>query len=323
MKNHLVVKYDIFCNNCKSDCGIRKDYKQGSIVCIFCGFVIENGFIDLTAEYRKFSEDNGSGIDPTRAGGVFHENEPFGGLGTQISLTKNKNENMEKVMNHDEYKRNKIKRKIKSWGQYLQIERKIIATACEKFDELTNKTKLKGKKNSLVAPALLFWAGKFHQSPILLRTLEEISGKSQKDILTTSHEMESQGLIEFTLVPLTKYVENLGNSLDLPFHIVKKSKQFAEILEIKGTLDGRKPYNVASVIVYIVSNCENFESSVEKISKVSDISTTTIKKTCEIVRKNLDFLGLSFSEKEKIESFMKKTNKYLLFLYFYNNNLPY
>ena len=39
-------------------------------MCTSCGFVLDNNFIDFTAEWRNFSE-NSSDIDPTRTSGVY------------------------------------------------------------------------------------------------------------------------------------------------------------------------------------------------------------------------------------------------------------
>ena len=70
------------CVMCHNTASMRYDYHEGSIVCIQCGYVAQQNFIDYTQEWRNFSEGNQSGTDPRRAGGPLNGSLEDGGMGT-------------------------------------------------------------------------------------------------------------------------------------------------------------------------------------------------------------------------------------------------
>ena len=66
--NNLLITNDGICNRCGDN--VLVDSKNGKIICTNCGLIKEDRFIDLTSEYRYFSENTSPQNDPRRVGNV-------------------------------------------------------------------------------------------------------------------------------------------------------------------------------------------------------------------------------------------------------------
>jgi len=281
---------------------MRYDYQQGVIVCESCGLISESRFIDQTAEYRIFSEGS-TGSDPRRAGGTYNENLTSGDLGTKIDNKMGKKNYAEKTISNEDKKHSQGIRKIKDWAFALKLEQKIISAACEKFEKLLSNKKFQGKNLDKIISTLLFWASKSENNPISIEQLENVTGQNKAEIRKTLSRMKKEDPSMLSLVKPSVFVGNFGGTLNMPLMIVEKAKKFAEVLENKGTFEGRNPRNIASVALYIMACCENFKKiSLGEISKVSNIAENTIRTTCKNLSGELEGLELPLIEKSKIEA---------------------
>ena len=300
----LIRRFDIVCSHCNNDSSMRYDYQQGIVVCESCGLISESRFIDQTAEYRIFSE-GGNGSDPRRAGGVYNENLTSGDLGTRIdNKTNKKTTYAEKTISTEDKKHSQGMRKIRDWSHTLNLEQKIQNAASEKFEKLLSNKKFQGKNLDKVISTLLFWASKSENSPISLEQLENVTGQNKAEIRKTLLKMKKEDPTMLSLTKPSVFVSNFGGSLALPLNVVEKAKRFAEKLEYRGTFEGRNPRNIASVALYIISNCEGSKINLVDIAKVSNIAENTIRTTCKNLIPELNGLDLAPEEKGKIETLL-------------------
>lgn len=332
-----IFQSDITCANCHSDSSMRYDYREGTIVCIACGLISQNRFIDQTAEYRIFSDENSSSTNPIRVGGTYNEHLITGGLGVQLNKKPSKTYVRTNFYltsyDRQEKKYGSGVSKIKTWGAGLGIQSSLISGAIERFEELSNK-KIRVGGKELAAMALL-WACKGKKHILPTKAFENVTGFKENKIWRiekkikkkkvneikveerkcdsleesfTSEEKEgfnlkkttSEEKPQFFRTKFSAYAVSFGNSLNLPFPVVKKIEEFAVKVENSEVLDGKNPKNIAGVAMLAVGH------SVLKMSQVvgvCEISAPTIKKTCKMLIPHLKDLRLG-EEQEKIKNFL-------------------
>ena len=336
----LTFQSDIIYVNCLSDSSMRYDHREGVIVCIGCGLISQNRFIDQTAEYRIFSDENSSSTNPIRVGGTYNDHLITGGLGVQIEQKQSK-KHVRTSFNLTSFGRQEKNyglwvSKIKAWGSCLGLQAKssIISGAIEKFERLSDK-KIRVGGEKLAAMALL-WACKKEKHIPLAKAFENATGfkenkiwKIEKKIKKKkvnevkveepkcdSFEGESITFKEKHVISLNKqtseetpklfytkssvYAVSFGNSLQLPFQIVKKMEELAVKIENSGVLDGKNPKNIAGVAMLAVGHSV---LKISQVAKVCEISAPTIKKTCKMLIPYLKDLGLG-EEHESIRNFL-------------------
>jgi len=75
----LIIQNDGVCERCGANVVI--DHKHGKIRCTACGLIKEDRFIDLTSEYRYFTENTSPQNDPRRVGNIVNKH-----LDSQLDL---------------------------------------------------------------------------------------------------------------------------------------------------------------------------------------------------------------------------------------------
>ena len=332
----LTFQSDIICINCHNDSSMRYDYREGIVVCTRCGLISQKNFIDQTAEYHIFADDNRSSTNPIRAEGTYNDHLITGDLGVQIEITQVL-KNHEKASFHlTSFGRQEKNygfgvNKIKAWGSCLGIHDRVISGAIEKFERLSEKRIRVGGKE-LAAMALL-WACKKEENILLANAFENATGFKENKIWKIEKRIkkkrvnekvkveeqkcgESFNFKEKEVISLKKqtsetlkfestkssvYAVSFGNSLNLPFPIIKKIEEFAVKIENSRIFDGKNPKTIAGVAMMAAGqNC----LEINEIARVCKISVPTIKKTCKMLIPHLKDLGLG-EEHECIRNFLR------------------
>lgn len=304
---------DIICNNCRSDSSMRYDYHEGTVLCTRCGLIAQNRFIDQTADYPIFIENRA-------------EQTSNGTLGVQI-------ENLQEPQNHEKSNKTSFKlttfdrkekkhgfgiSKIKAWGSCLGLNGNVISAAIEKFQRLSDK-KIRVGGKELAAMALL-WGCKKEKHVLLAKAFENATGFKENGIWKIEKKIkknkvkcekslkfeekydyvgeEGMGLKKTIssncgTMKSSVYAVSFGNSLNLPFPIVRKIEEFAVKIENSGIFDGKNPKTIAGVAMVAVGQNR---LKIKEIARVCEISVPTIKKTCKILTLHLKDLGLGEEE---------------------------
>lgn len=136
-----------------------EDNRNGKILCIQCGLVKEDRFIDQHTEYRYFNDQSSQRGDPRRVG-----NHVSLHLDSQIDLIQiddnKKNYHVfYSLSNSDKYFQ-KTQKIIKRFCYFLDLRENIMKQAEDIYYDVQNKKELKGKKLEIVAAASIYLACK-------------------------------------------------------------------------------------------------------------------------------------------------------------------
>lgn len=303
----FTLQSDIVCTNCHNENSMRRDFKEGFILCESCGFISEKGFIDHTAEYRIFSESS-SGSDPRRTGGIYNENLDSGGLGTMTDNQRDKASyyTEKSLIGLDEKKFFKGQKMLKDWCHGLHVEERILNTAMNNFEKLLKEKKMARKPLETMLATILFLASKLENNPINLAALENHANVSRDAIRKCANKIRKY-MPSLTYTSPAVFAESFGSKLGLPQHLIGKAKELARKIDASGIFEGKNPRNIAGMVLCIISNYhggETYKRNLQEISRESSIAENTIKSTLKMLIPKLVEFGYSEADKKKIESLL-------------------
>ncbi len=273
---------DDYCPRCKKNTTLVTDASQGTVVCQQCGVVIEDRMIDQTKEYREFAEGNSSGADRRRIGGIRSNFLEDGGLALSISggSGDSKIMTMSTRLGSNSEDRSLFKGHtlINKWGNLLNLQKKITATAEEQFSKIENSKKtLKGRSIESIAAAVLYIASRMHSIPLRPHDIENTTGVPIKDIKGAYKGVKNHVNYIPPLDP-PRYCSNFCAKLGLPQSVSTPAFKIAEAIKEKRLLDGRNPRTIASAAIYIaIQLSPDCKVSLKDISQHSKIAENTIK----------------------------------------------
>lgn len=300
---------DLYCKNCQNEDNMRYDHHEGTILCISCGNVAQNRFIDFKEEYRVFSAENG-GCDAIRVGGEYNENFEDGGMGAYIEESGNFKKMWTQGYNSKYYEGTK---KLKNWGFALGLDKGIVNYAIDSFEKFSKKKSFHKNSDELLA-AILYLSARSENSFLDLNELENVCGKPKKNIKKCfwliKKSVSGPQALKKSLMKPSYYTKLFGLKLNLPQYLVEKMKKIGEKFEEVGILEGKDPKNIASVIIYNESKLEDqTKKTFKEIAVISGISDQTIKSTYESLIKKLSEMDFQISEKKSLEDVLKELEK--------------
>lgn len=303
---------DIYCSYCNNEDSMRYDYHEGSILCTSCGYIAHQRFIDFKAEYRIFSDDF-DGVDPRRATGFYNENLADGGLGTYIETNQEK-KNHYAWMQNPNSKHHEGVQKLKTWGQILGLESKIITAAIDNYEKILIKKKTISKNFEELLAGILFLTSRSENTFLNITDLENVTGKTKKKIKKCFWIIKKNcckfNLFKKTSSKSTYFAKIFANKLNLPAILIEKIQKIGAKFEDIGLMEGKNPKNIASVIIYNETNCtEANKKTLKEIAMISEISVGTIKTTYEHLIHKLGDMEIQITEKESFEKILKDLEK--------------
>ena len=287
-----------FCRECS---GVKVVSPEGLPTCSECGLV-EDNFVDDSAEWTSGLTDDGRVNDPSRCGNPNANPELFSqnwGKGTIISTQRSstyENKRMAKInfhmsMNHKDRSLFHAYRDIDEACHTLpESIRKDAKMMYRKF----NDEKLtRGAVRLGIKANCILYACRLAQCP---RTTSEIAGMfgiQSKDISRTTQIFKDtmMGATEKNYVTKSfDVMQRLLNGFDISREERYKCNKMCGATEDCVELMSKTPNSVASAIIYIVLGSNITKSEVcEKCS----VSIPTLNKIENIVKKHLEVKGLS------------------------------
>lgn len=297
-KNHEKPVNRNFCRECS---GVKVVSPEGLPTCSECGLV-EDNFVDDSAEWTSGLTDDGRVNDPSRCGNPNANPELFSqnwGKGTIISTQRSstyENKRMAKInfhmsMNHKDRSLFHAYRDIDEACHTLpESIRKDAKMMYRKF----NDEKLtRGAVRLGIKANCILYACRLAQCPRTTSEIADMFGIQSKDISRTTQIFKDtmMGATEKNYVTKSfDVMQRLLNGFDISREERYKCNKMCGATEDCVELMSKTPNSVASAIIYIVLGSNITKSEVcEKCS----VSIPTLNKIENIVKKHLEVKGLS------------------------------
>ncbi|CAF0844855.1 unnamed protein product [Brachionus calyciflorus] len=260
-----------------------EDYRAGDLVCSECGLVLGDRIIDVTSEWRTFSESTDK-PDMNRVGEAMDPNKETN-LGTYIERVKKDNKlNLKKFENFDEKTKRLGNIQIKEIAEKLNADKSIINAARNIFENF-NKL-FKGRKKGLLIATCVYKACKQEAVP---RTLKEISnitrfsvkeiGRCLKFIEKNSNSKQINVNLESTTTTTSPLdlVARFCSHLNLERYIVRLTEDIVKKSSCIDNLSGKRPSSIVSAAIYLATEITHCQIDIEDISRVCGSAVNTIK----------------------------------------------
>lgn len=216
------------------DAPLAEDYRAGDMICTECGLVVGDRVIDVSSEWRTFSNDKES-KDMCRVGDVENRLLSSADLSTMIGPSGRGQEdpngytkyNNRRQMNSTDRALINGFKEIQSMADRKNIQKCIVDKAKANFKDayeaknLPNEDKksLRGRSTEAIAAACLFLACRHENVPRTFKEICAISKVSKREIGRCYKLIVKR--MELTVNPVTSedFMTRFCSSLGLPKHV--------------------------------------------------------------------------------------------------------
>ena len=289
-------------------CGIKiilTDQNTGELFCGKCGLVISDKIIDMSAEWRSFSNEGGT--DPTRTGAPTSLTMHDRGLSTVIGamnkdasgkpLSTSMKSSIERLRTWDSRSQTQSssdKNLRQALNEMSKLKDKLALTdaVIEKASYIYRKSLerklVRGRSIQGLVAACLYAACRNTETP---RTIQDISNGMnirKKDIARCYRLVFRELELKMPVVDPVKGVSRIASIAKLNEKTKRKAIQTLNQAKDTGLAAGKDPMGIAAAALYLACISTGEIKSQKEISIASGITEVTIRNRCAGLRKMLE-----------------------------------
>lgn len=278
----------LMCKDCRNPVpNIIEEFSNGDLVCGDCGMVLGDRIIDTRSEWRTFSNEEGS--DPSRVGAATNPLMDGPQLDTSIKVNGGNTliaKTLNKVMNrtnNTKAVRSKVQayKDITALCEAAGLSKSVIDVAKLCYSKVEQATNLKVQVRTGLLAACIFCACRQEGVP---RTFREVSAY-------TKVPKEDIGKCYKSIVPILTMnggpkptagedlMSRFCSFLNLPMEVQTAAAGLAKKARTIDSVAGRSPVSVAAASIYFMAHLFKFPKTLNEISEVSGVSTSTVRVT--------------------------------------------
>ena len=289
-------------------CGVKiilTDQNTGELFCGKCGLVISDKIIDMSAEWRSFSNEGGT--DPTRTGAPTSLTMHDRGLSTVIGainkdasgkpLSTSMKSSIERLRTWDSRSQTQSssdKNLRQALNEMSKLKDKLALTdaVIEKASYIYRKSLerklVRGRSIQGLVAACLYAACRNTETP---RTIQDISNEMnirKKDIARCYRLVFRELELKMPVVDPVKGVSRIASIVKLNEKTKRKAIQILNQAKDTGLAAGKDPMGIAAAALYLACISTGEIKSQKEISIASGITEVTIRNRCAGLRKMLE-----------------------------------
>ncbi len=281
------------CPECTSP-NLMRDYDAAEVVCMKCGYVIDEKIADTRPEWRAFDDEQKN--KRTRVGAPITYTIHDKGLSTTIDWSDKRsiggklssNQKMElyslqkwqkRVRVSDATERNLAMAlsELSKLSSALGLPKNITETASVIYRKAIKKRLIRGRSIHNVTAAAIYLSCRQCGVP---RTLDEIavgSNLNRKDIARSYRFMVRE--LETFVPPSTsrKYAARFSNKLIISGRAEELAIKILEIAKTMKLTSGRGPAGIAAAATYMATVLNNERKTQREIAEVANVTEVTIR----------------------------------------------
>ena len=291
---------EIKCNCTSGPSIIEIDYYK---MCEECGVIIDFSMISSEAEWRLFSDNDGTGNGQSkiRCGPAANPLLPVSSIGTIISG----NSKMSKIhmwssIPYSEKVLIGLKKELINIVSLYKLPNSIINLTLYLFDKI-NKLKNNDNKNYIfrgnnrlgIISVCMYYACKNYNciiSSSLICKIFNIDKKRFSKCCKIYTEISDKINLDHTNYIPNDFMFILASKLDLSFDIQKIISKIIIIVEELQLFIGSAPQSIISSIIFFINKEMGLNIQINNLSKLCDISTNIIIKNFKIIEQNKNII---------------------------------
>jgi len=281
-----------------------RDYDLAEIVCMSCGYVIDEKIADTRPEWRAY--DEGERAKRTRIGAPITYTIHDKGLPTTMDWNDKRSigSKLSSMQRMDLYYLRKWQRRVRvsdaternlamalselgKLSSALGLPKNIVETASVIYRRAVKKRLIHGRSRHSVAAAAIYLSCRQCSVP---RTLEEvafISNLSKKDIARSYRIMVRE--LEASIPPSASrhFAARFSNKLIISGRAEALAIRILEAAKEMKLTNGRGPTGIAAAATYLAAVLANERGPQREIAEVTNVTGVTIRNRCKEILEKL------------------------------------
>ncbi len=281
------------CPECGSTHLVR-DYERGELVCMDCGLVIDESYIDQGPEWRAFDSEQMESRARTGAPMTYTMHDK--GLSTEISW-RNKDsygkniptksraqlyrlrkwQKRIRVSNSSERNLSQALQEMERMASNLGLPSDVRETAAVIYRKAVKQNLIRGRSIEGVVAASLYAACRMLGIP---RTLEEISSVTRikkREIGRVYRIMVRELKLNIYPTNPEDYIDRFCSKLKLSGETKAKAYEIIKMAKERDIISGRGPTGVAAAAIYIASILTGERRTQREVAEVAGVTEVTIR----------------------------------------------
>lgn len=309
------IKLEDRCPECRVSNTVT-EYTDGDVVCGECGLVLGDRIVDTRSEWRTFSSDDTSGVDPCRVGAginpllhgeqlttIIAYKRPSRAIMTTSAAARGgangralQRAQARATENKADQSLFAVYERISAFCASMSIQNVVVETAKVLFKQLDDARVVRGKPVDIVVAGCIFLACRQCGVPRTFREVFAMTSVPKKDIgrvykiierFFNKQGMAAMGAEEsgagdggYRVTETTKPYELIHrycSALKIDQRCTSVSAALAARIAELGSVTGRSPISGAAACIYMVSHLLGTPRTMKEISEVAGVSTPTIR----------------------------------------------
>lgn len=310
----------LICKDCREDPPeLYEDHSSGDVMCANCGLVLSERTIDMSSEWRTFSNDDQGNDDPSRVGDGPNALLNGAQLNTNIAFGDGgiRNKDLHRAQNKANLdKGNKVLmqayKQIGALCDGWQLPSSVSDSAKHIYKDADESRLFKGKSQEALIAGCVFLACRRNQVPRSFREVMELTRVSKKEIgrvfkllenflmqkdAETGNTIVSGGIVvahEQYKGTTTADPADLCNRYCSMLQMDQRTTNVAIALASKmtksGALAGRSPLSSAAACIFMAGLLMGQSKSAKEIMSVARVSDSTIRHAYKLLYQEKDSL---------------------------------
>ena len=292
------------CPKCSS-VRINKDTIRGEIVCMDCGYVIEENLIDFSQEWREFDSDDVSGR--RRAGAPISLSRHDKGISTELGMGYSDifklppklrpkflrlKKWQQRISTATERNLKYALAELKRYTSQLSLSPGVEETSALIYRRAVAKELVRGRSMESVVASALYAACREHGTPRTLDEIAEVANIPKREIGRTYRFLSRQLGIRILPTDPVDYIPRFASNLKLSGKTVTKALDILEKAKEKELTSGRGPTGVAAAVLYISAQLTGEKKTQREVAEVAGVTEVTIRNRYKELIKSLKFKEL-------------------------------
>ena len=286
--NDIEVQKKTLCN-----CGSNEINEIDSMnICAKCNSIIDK-YIDNTAEWRYYGNEDNRDSDPSRCGMPINNLLPKSSIGSVIGGTRNDNIDMKRIrmyqmwnaMPYDERTLWNIFDKLETATSNYGIPQKVINDAKIFYKKTAEKKISRGENKEGLIASCIYHSCLINDVP---RSSKEIAKMFNITHVTLNKgNARFQQLLQINVISSNPedFISRFASKLNMHKNDIENCKKLIIFLEKKEILSDNAPTSSAAGILYYYSQENNLNFTKKQFSDICSVSEVTIVKCYKFILK--------------------------------------
>lgn len=268
------------------DADLIEDSHAGDMICQECGLVVGDRVIDVTSEWRSFSNSDDGAKDRSRVGAAENPALDNASLSTTIGAATGaasfnedgqlKYRSRQQKPTSDRNMLNAI-RELETLAHRMNVPQSIVEAAADIYRRVQESGKFSGRSHDPIISACMYIACRNQGVARTFREVVAVSQAKRSDIIKMFKAIVKVLEQDMSVVSSAELVNRFCGRLDLDQKCVRVAINICQQCTELNLLSGRNYTTVAATAIYMAANGMGWKKSASDVGEAAGCAETTIK----------------------------------------------